>query len=168
VTPSEGWLFMGWSDGLSGRRDLISLDVAMDGPKRFVAHFSDDVDNDGLSNAQEISLGTDPWLADSDKDGFGDAWEVGHNWNPTQPDNAVLAYIQGNASNFGLISSNQIGNLDSGSLAITVSNNMVYLSLQIQASQNLLDWTNAGAPVTWSYPVQTNSSFFYRVQSRGL
>ena len=35
--------------------------------------FSDDIDGDGLSNAQELALGTDPFLADTDGDWLSDA-----------------------------------------------------------------------------------------------
>ncbi len=41
-----------------------------------------DSDNDGLSNAQEIALGTDPLNPDSDGDGLPDGWEAKYGLNP--------------------------------------------------------------------------------------
>ena len=35
-----------------------------------------DADNDGLTNAQEIALGTDPFNRDTDGDGYSDGDEV--------------------------------------------------------------------------------------------
>ena len=44
---------------------------------------SHDTDGDGLTNAIEISLGTNPNLRDSDSDGLPDGWEVSRNLDPT-------------------------------------------------------------------------------------
>jgi len=41
-----------------------------------------DSDLDGLTYAQEISLGTDPWNTDTDTDGLPDGWEASNNLNP--------------------------------------------------------------------------------------
>jgi hypothetical protein len=48
-----------------------------------------DSDGDGLTNAEEYVLGTDPTLADSDEDGMPDAWEVKWGLNPLDPADAV-------------------------------------------------------------------------------
>ena len=44
-----------------------------------------DPDNDGLSNAQELALGTHPNHPDSDDDGLPDGWEVQHGLDPLNP-----------------------------------------------------------------------------------
>ncbi len=43
---------------------------------------NDDPDGDGLTNAQEFQLGTNPDKADTDGDGMPDGWEVAHGLNP--------------------------------------------------------------------------------------
>ena len=44
-----------------------------------------DDDGDGLTDAEEAALGTNPVLTDSDGDGFGDAAEVAAGTDPTDP-----------------------------------------------------------------------------------
>jgi YD repeat-containing protein len=44
-----------------------------------------DPDNDGLANAQELILGTDPFNADTDGDGFSDGVEVASGSDPLNP-----------------------------------------------------------------------------------
>jgi len=46
----------------------------------------DDLDNDGLSNSEEASLGTNPNIADSDGDGYNDKEEVDAGTDPTDAD----------------------------------------------------------------------------------
>ena len=54
-----------WVDPLSGHVfTLAELDA-----------FSDDIDGDGLSNSQELAIGTDPFVADTDGDGLWDAFD---------------------------------------------------------------------------------------------
>ncbi|HEX9860225.1 MAG TPA: hypothetical protein VGB23_03410, partial [Nitrospirota bacterium] len=48
-----------------------------------------DADNDGLTNLQEYTLGTDPTKADTDSDGMPDEWEVRYGLNPKSPSDAA-------------------------------------------------------------------------------
>jgi YD repeat-containing protein len=52
-----------------------------------------DPDGDGLTNAQEIALGTDPFRADTDGDGFNDGMEVTAGSNPLDPHSTPLHYV---------------------------------------------------------------------------
>jgi hypothetical protein len=45
-----------------------------------------DLDGDGLNNQQEADLGTDPNVADTDKDGMPDGWEFDNGLNPLSDD----------------------------------------------------------------------------------
>ena len=47
-----------------------------------------DSDGDGLTNAQELALGTDPLNRDTDGDGMPDGWEVFYGLNPLDPTDA--------------------------------------------------------------------------------
>lgn len=45
----------------------------------------EDFDQDGLSNEEEAVLGTDPYVADTDGDGYGDYTEVSGGYDPLKP-----------------------------------------------------------------------------------
>jgi hypothetical protein len=63
-----------------------------------------DFDADGVLNAQERILGTDPWSADTDGDGIPDAVEIANGWDPllhnTDPDADGLSTAE-ETSRFG-------------------------------------------------------------------
>ncbi|WP_261903698.1 carboxypeptidase regulatory-like domain-containing protein [Vibrio fortis] len=50
----------------------------------------DDIDGDGLSNADEEELGTDPYIADTDGDGVNDGDEVALGYDPLNKDQTPL------------------------------------------------------------------------------
>lgn len=41
-----------------------------------------DSDQDGLSDEDEVLYGTNPTLSDSDRDGYNDMQEIQNSWNP--------------------------------------------------------------------------------------
>ncbi|MEW6382104.1 MAG: Ig-like domain-containing protein [bacterium] len=47
-----------------------------------VSNPTEDADNDGLTNLQEFTLGTEPGSSDTDSDGFSDGWEVAYALSP--------------------------------------------------------------------------------------
>lgn len=57
-----------------------------------------DPDGDGLTNAQEIALGTDPFRADTDGDGFNDGVEASAGSNPLDPHSTPLHYTYAEVS----------------------------------------------------------------------
>lgn len=87
-----------------------------------------DPDNDGLSNRREFLFGTDPRNADTDGDGVSDGDEVKITFtNPLSsadvdqdgmPDDFEKYYA------FQFLSSDQFGNLDTGSQAAMLSGNL--------------------------------------------
>jgi hypothetical protein len=71
-------------NGYGGEAGLDAIVVSDREPENL------DFDADGLSNAQERTLGTDLWSNDTDGDGIADAVEIANGWNPllhnTDPD----------------------------------------------------------------------------------
>ena len=65
-------------DGVNDEVDPANANVCIPNAGS-AACLASDADGDGLSNAQEIALGTDPSAADSDGDGIDDGTEVGGN-----------------------------------------------------------------------------------------
>jgi len=57
-----------------------------------------DPDGDGLTNAQEIAAGTDPFRADTYGDGFNDGIEVTAGSNPLDPRSTPLHYVYAEVS----------------------------------------------------------------------
>ncbi|MEZ4281640.1 MAG: FG-GAP-like repeat-containing protein [Myxococcota bacterium] len=76
-----------WPDGSS----TVVEDVVVDQVHALTpASGNVDTDGDGLTDAAELVLGTDPNLADSDGDGVGDGAEVGNPASPTNTDGDAL------------------------------------------------------------------------------
>lgn len=61
-----------------------------------------DSDSDGLYDAYETYLGTDPNVADTDGDGLNDGQEVTAGTNPKVSDKTVIDAVKVNSANFGL------------------------------------------------------------------
>lgn len=85
-----------------GRGAPISLELAIFGGRDFLRlRFSDnpDLDGDGLSNLEEVALGTSPAMADSDGDEIPDGWERAHGLNPSLASDAST-FPPGGSGNF--------------------------------------------------------------------
>jgi hypothetical protein len=77
------------ADGLSSSVTipLVTLrDIDADG---IADRDDDDMDGDGLSNADEAVHGTDPRLADTDRDGMPDGYEIARGLDPLTDDSAL-------------------------------------------------------------------------------
>jgi hypothetical protein len=83
---AASWITVG-TPFIAGNAATYGFPVA-EAPKRFWRVKVEDVDtdNDGLSNAEEAQLGTDPNNPDTDGDGLGDKEEITEGTNPTIPD----------------------------------------------------------------------------------
>ncbi|MDQ7015862.1 MAG: hypothetical protein Q9N68_05730 [Gammaproteobacteria bacterium] len=68
------------ADGFMNHEDSDNLDPCIPNALSLACLALTDTDGDGLSNAQEAALGTDPNVADSDADGIDDGVEVGANY----------------------------------------------------------------------------------------
>ncbi|MCC7022440.1 MAG: hypothetical protein IT338_06415 [Thermomicrobiales bacterium] len=86
--PSTGWSFTVDAANPEVALDLIYVQAAQAEP---TAAPNADTDGDGLTDADEAQLGTDPTLADTDGDGIGDGEEVAAGTDPLTPNSAPAA-----------------------------------------------------------------------------
>ena len=89
ATPSADWLFMGWSGDASGDYTQENILIPMVKPIVMTASFSDDADQDGLSNVEEVGLGTDPRKKDTDGDKMDDSAELVAGTSPTKSESVL-------------------------------------------------------------------------------
>ena len=111
-----------------------------------------DTDGDGLTNATELSLGTNPNLVDTDEDGFPDGWEVSRNLDPTVNSSDFISNING----YGYYSTEQISDLRPGSTMIEIQNGQATLSMEVEQSDDLEIWTSGGT-TNLQIPIDANS-----------
>ena len=161
ATPDAGWLFMGWSGDASGTNEAF---VMMTEPQTVMATFSDDADGDGLLNSNETVYGSNPWNSDTDGDGFGDKLEMDNGGSPTVSDQWRVDYINANGSDFNLYASNVVLDVALGEILMDVIGTEATLSLQLETSEDLQSWTDAGETNVWSWTVGEEKKFF-RVRS---
>gem|GEM_PF-5812613 len=91
---SGHWIHPAWSTNIdydaftdSTERPVIDADAEDSLQSIFDVNLSEDLDLDGLTNAQEVANGTLPENPDTDGDGLSDGAEVNtHGTNPTNPD----------------------------------------------------------------------------------
>lgn len=111
-----------------------------------------DTDGDGLTNATELSLGTNPNLEDTDGDGFPDGWEVSRNLDPTVNSSDFISNINA----YGYYSTEQISDIRPGSTMIEVKNGQATLSMEVEQSDDLEIWTSGGT-TNLQIPIDANS-----------
>ncbi len=151
--------------GLNGATvgpDLDGLSRIINSTVDMGAYEMIDTDGDQLSDAQErMVFETDPEVPDSDGDGYDDGYEVQLGLSPTINNTAFLgAYVQSNANAYGYYDTNSVLDLHVGDIGMAVSNGTANLSLQMEASNDLNNWTNAGDSVSWTFPVDSSNKFF--------
>ena len=123
-----------------------------------------DADGDGLVAWREYELGTDPDDPDSDNDQLSDGLEEASGTDPAHDDSAVIQQVQNQGETFGLYTSNAVLDLAVGQMALETVGSNAMLRLQLEQSDDLQSWTNAGDAVEWSLPVGDEKKFF-RVRS---
>jgi hypothetical protein len=166
ATPTAPWLFTGWSGDLTGDYAASNAALLVDSPKRVTACFSADADADGLSNSNEWAIGSDPRNADTDGDGFDDAFEAGRCLSPTANDADIAAYILQHKEGFGHYARDELGGLGAGPLLIQASNGLIRVRMQMRQSEDLVTWTNVDDAVEWVAPADENKQFYF-IQSSG-
>jgi hypothetical protein len=124
-----------------------------------------DSDFDGLDDGEEVqTYSTNPLNVDTDGDTFLDGLEVANAGNPLVSDAWRVSYIRSHGEEYDLFSSNAVLDIAMGQAVLQISNGVAWLSLQLEQSNDLLTWTNAGDEVIWNIPVDSSNAF-YRVRS---
>lgn len=121
-----------------------------------------DSDLDGLSDAEEIALGTDPHLMDSDQDGLDDGSEISNGLNPLVADartpamRALLMTLRRNPEE-----------LQMDTPLIWVDYDRVKLSMQLWSGEGLNDMTPLGNPLMFEVAKPANSTRqFYSIEAK--
>lgn len=91
------WACTDLEDSSKGGEDGDAADVDSDGDGLSDAEeetmgtdpSSADSDGDGLSDKEEVEVGSDPTLADTDGDSYLDAWEVAEGTDPADPESRI-------------------------------------------------------------------------------
>ncbi|MCF7848401.1 MAG: hypothetical protein K9M45_06080 [Kiritimatiellales bacterium] len=162
--PDYGWLFTGWSGGASGGPSATNLNFTATAPTNLLASFSDDPDGDGLKNTNEWAVGANPWMADTDGDNFDDLFEFNNGLSPTVDSSPFVTHIQDNPDTYGLYSSNVVLDVAIGQALFQVQGTTARLNLQLEQSDDLKNWTDAGDPKEWELTLDPDKKFF-RVRS---
>ena len=139
-----------------------------------------DKDSDGLMLEQENSLGTNPYSADSDKDGLTDAEEMNtYNTNPLLADTDEDSFWDGLEIQAGgnPLEKSSLPSLLSPSFQAGSNNRSLQihtfpgLTYQVQHSTDLVEWTNQGEAIVGTGDLQTmdlgvtqDNVDFYRIQ----
>jgi len=162
---SDGWMFMGWNGDVTTDYTATNIILTLTQTNTSItAQFSDDADGDGLLNTDEIAIGTNPRMADTSGDGFDDGFKVAQGMNPLADNSAIRSYIESNHQTFNLFSSNAVLDVAVGEMLLEPLNGLAKLRIQLEKSDDLQSWTNAGNAVEWSIPLDGNKKFF-RVRS---
>jgi hypothetical protein len=155
--------------------DLDDLFRPLDGDGDGTAHLDmgayefagiGDLDNDGLSDAEEVALGSDLNNDDTDNDGRTDGDEVAIGFSPTYNESAAIAQGEANVTDdpaaHNLYTPDSIQDLNMGAVMVQAEGNTLHLSLQMKQTTNLASnvWNNAGELVEWQLPATNNAAFF--------
>ncbi|MDF7808495.1 hypothetical protein P4E94_13670 [Pontiellaceae bacterium B12219] len=129
-----------------------------------VSNVGADSDGDQITDKDEVDNGLNPLVSntgqDSDNDNVDDRTEVQIGMNPLQDDSIVLNAVQNNNALFGLYPSNVVLDLSVGQALFEIAAGTATLQLQLEQSEDLQSWTNAGETVEWTLPVGTEKRFF--------
>ncbi|QHI68109.1 InlB B-repeat-containing protein [Tichowtungia aerotolerans] len=164
AVPDYGWLFTGWSGGTTTGPSATNLYFTATAPTNLLASFSDDPDGDGLKNTNEWAVGANPWMANTDGDDYDDLFEFNNGLSPTRDSAPFISYIRDNPDTYGLYSSNAVLDVAVGQVALGIEGTTARLRLQVEKSEDLVTWTNAGDVVEWTLPVGGEKQFL-RVRS---
>ncbi|MEM7673875.1 MAG: hypothetical protein AAF212_11090, partial [Verrucomicrobiota bacterium] len=152
ATADFGYRFDAWSGDFSGSANPLEFLMSQD--YTVIANFVEDTnddDGDGLSNFSEaVVFKTNPNAKDSNGDGFEDGDLVEANFDPAVDYGELRTIIE-----------SQLEDARVGSVMVDVVDGNVVLRLQIERSENLVDWTDAPEDlVEFQIPISEDLQFF--------
>jgi hypothetical protein len=133
---------------------------------------SEDEDGDGLTNAEELALKTNPFHADTNSDGFTDSEAMGAGLNPITDLSSLIALVKQlsttSPSRFDLYTSDAIMDMNLGTLMIQKVGSVAKVDLQLQTTTNLATqpFTNLGEPIEVQVEMPGDKGFI-RVHALG-
>ncbi len=162
--PNTNWLFTGWSGDISSDYQNSSTNIILSYSFNITANFSDDADQDGLSNEKEIQIGTNPRNNDSDGDGILDNVEnsfqnISMNFNPNINSSNEINILRHSSSLLYSIIDYRVKDID-----IAIENNLAILNVYFEES------TDGGAlwsPISGRFCITNDidkMSKFYEVE----
>lgn len=166
ATPQSGSLFIGWSGDLDLDYQSASHSIVIQSNMNITAEFSEDADNDSLTNNEEILIGTDPRSADTDGDGLNDDIEnsmsgMTFNFDPTVTSSDELERLQSALNSIPGMMDEQIIEYRSGNATISVEGDNVLLRLPFEASTNSgMTWYAITNIVEMILPADKDVEFF--------
>lgn len=133
---------------------------------------SEDEDGDGLTNAEELALKTNPFHADTNSDGFTDSEAMSAGLNPITDFSSLLALMKQlsttSPGRFDLYTSDAIMDMNLGTLMIQKVGSIAKVDLQLQTTTNLATqpFTNLGEPIEVQVEMPGDKGFI-RVHALG-
>jgi len=169
ATADAGYLFDSWSGSVAGSEEQIT--ITLDQDKTISATFIQDQadsDSDGLNNHEEATYGSDPNVADSSGDGLTDGVVANAGFDPTTDYSGLISggdlVVDSNGDGLtdsfenapdpstlnalGYYTLQSITDARPGSITISANNQGgVTLELQLQRSEDLVEWSSDPADV---------------------
>jgi len=169
ATADAGYLFDSWSGSVAGSEEQIT--ITLDQDKTISATFIQDQadsDSDGLNNYEEATYGSDPNVADSSGDGLTDGVVANAGFDPTTDYSGLISggdlVVDSNGdgltdsfenapdpstlNGLGYYTLQSITDARPGSITISANNQGgVTLELQLQRSEDLVEWSSDPADV---------------------
>ena len=166
ATPDSGSLFMGWSGDLNLGYEASTLSIIIQSNMNITAEFSNDADNDLLTNNEEALIGTNPRSADTDGDGLNDNIEVTmtnmtFSFDPNSHSRSELERLQAALNAIPGMMDDQMMEYRSGNTMISIEGGDVILRLPLEASTNSgMSWYATTNIIEISRPATNNTEFF--------
>ena len=135
VTPNDGWLFTGWSGDISGDYTESNKVITLNEDMNITANFSDDADNDSITNNEEYRIGSNPRYSET----MLDMYAIASNRFSLAEAQGTMKDLRVGSQTFGVSNGNATIRMfvdESSDLTSTWSNTQHVLELDIPADED--------------------------------